>query len=75
MSLLSFFGRRLVTGAASRVFVNLLVKKFRLSPSIANLIAVVLMETIARQTEKSRAGAAGAGSTTPRTVKPKFGKR
>jgi hypothetical protein len=66
MSLLSFFGRRLLSGAAARFIVNVLVRRFRLSPAVANMVSVILMEAIARQTEK---GVSGRG-----TKPPKYGK-
>ncbi len=52
MSILNFFGRRLLTGVVARGFTNFLVKRFRVSPGAANLIFVVLAEMLARGTEK-----------------------
>ncbi len=59
MSLLNFFGRRLLTGFVARGFTSFLVKRFRVSPGVANLIFVVLAELLARGTERS--GVAGRG--------------
>jgi hypothetical protein len=70
MSLFSFFGRRLLSGAAARFLVNLLVRRFRLSPAVANMVSVVLMEAIARQAEKGISGSPGSKGTKP----PKYGK-
>lgn len=55
-SLFSFFARRLISGTLARVVVNFLVRRFRLSPAIANTIFVVLAEVVARQTEKRGMG-------------------
>ncbi len=61
MSILNFFGRRLLSGVVARGFTNFLVKRFRMSPGAANLIFVVLAEMLARGTEKPN----GAGRRFP----------
>ena len=65
MPLLYFFLRRILTGLIARAFSNFLVKRFNLSPNVANLIFLVLAELLARGTEKP--GAQGRGFS--------FGKR
>jgi len=75
MSLLSFFGRRILSGAAARVLVNFLIKRFKLSPAVANMISVVLMEAIARQAEKSMSGSGAGGRKPSYGKKPFLGKR
>lgn len=52
MFLLNFLGRRFLSGTAARLFTNLLVKRFRVSPGVANLIFVVLTELLARRSER-----------------------
>ncbi|BCM90527.1 hypothetical protein IAD21_02381 [Abditibacteriota bacterium] len=61
MPIVLFLVRRLLTGLAARVFTNFLVKKFRVSPGVANLIFVVLTELLARGTEKPTSPASGKG--------------
>ena len=59
MSIVNFFVRRLLTGIVARAFSNLLVKRFNVSPNVANLIFVVLAELLARGTEKPTAPGRG----------------
>lgn len=61
MSLLKFFGRRLLTGVVARGFTNFLVKRLRVSPGAANLIFVVLAELLARGTENPNVAGRGRG--------------
>jgi len=61
MPLLSFFIRRLLTGIVARSFTNFLVKRFQMSPSMANLVFVVLAELLARGTEKPTMPGRGRG--------------
>lgn len=59
MPIVSFFVRRLLTGIIARGFTNFLVRRFRMSPAVANLIFLVLAETLARGTEKPTAPGRG----------------
>lgn len=61
MSFLKFFGRRLLTGLVARAFTGFLVRRFRVSPSAANLIFLVLTELLARGSEAAPGGGRGRG--------------
>ena len=52
MPLISFFARRMLTGAAARALTNFLVRRFKLAPGAANIVFVVLTELLARGTER-----------------------
>ena len=59
MNLVSFFVRRILTGAFARVFTNFLVKRFRVSPQVANLLFVVIAELLARGSESPKVAGRG----------------
>lgn len=53
MSLISFFGRRILSGLIAKLFSGFLVKRFKMSPGAASLIFVVSTEMLARSSEKA----------------------
>ena len=53
MSIISFFGRRILSGLVAKMFSGLLVKRFKMSPGAASLIFVVITELLARSSEKA----------------------
>ena len=53
MSLIFFFGRRILSGLAAKIFAGFLVKRFKMSPGAASLLFVVLTELLARSSEKA----------------------
>ena len=53
MSLLSFFGRRILSGLIAKVFSGFLIKRFKMSPGAASLIFVVITELLARSSEQA----------------------
>jgi len=65
MPLFSFFARRFLTGTVARGVTGVLMRRFKMSPGVANIAFMVLTEVLARATEKSgaSAGKTGAGKT------------
>lgn len=53
MSLLLFFGRRILGGFVAKAFANFLVKRFNVSGGVASLVFVVIAELLARSSEKA----------------------
>lgn len=53
MSLLLFFGRRILGGFVAKAFSNFLLKRFKMSHGAASLIFVVVTELLARSSEKA----------------------
>ena len=53
MSLLLFFGRRILSGWVAKMFANFLSKRFNVSAGAASLLFVVIAELLARSSEKA----------------------
>ena len=53
MSLLLFFGRRILGGMVAKAFTNFLMKRFNVSGGVASLVFVILAELLARSSEKA----------------------
>ena len=53
MSLILFFGRRILGGFVARKFANFLVKRFNVPAGVASLIFVIIAELLARSSEKA----------------------
>ena len=61
MPLISFFMRRFFSGAVARGLTGFLVRRFKMSPGVANIAFMVLTEVLARATEKSGSGSGRGG--------------
>lgn len=53
MSLLLFFGRRILGGFVAKAVSGFLMKRFNVSAGVASLVFVVIAELLARSSEKA----------------------